>query len=208
MMQSCHIPFANRLNQISERLCLGRVSDGDHRTGIASAPYRDGWHGGLRDYRASGLMTVVFPSSVRSSLSCESRLLARSIASSVLSIQPDPMSSPILTLPDAISSSSCSILACSCLHQATKRSVAAAMVRELYGASARSIFCFASATALSLYGAKVRSVDREMSGKSARAALMLAHNSPIGAWGRSHIPDSSMCVLLSSKSSSDGRPKN
>ena len=45
------------------------------------------------------------------------------------------------------------------------------MVRELYGASARSIFCFASATALSLYGAKVRSVDREMSGKSARAAF-------------------------------------
>jgi len=43
-------------------------------------------------------------------------------------------------------------------------------MRELYGASTRSIFCFASATALSLYGAKVRSVDREMSGKSARVA--------------------------------------
>jgi len=49
------------------------------------------------------------------------------------------------------------------------------MMRELYGASTRSIFCFASATALSLYGAKVRNVDREMSGKSARVALMLAH---------------------------------
>jgi hypothetical protein len=42
------------------------------------------------------------------------------------------------------------------------------MMRELYDASTRSIFCFASATALSLSGAKVRSVDREMSGKSAR----------------------------------------
>jgi hypothetical protein len=49
------------------------------------------------------------------------------------------------------------------------------MMCELYNASTRSIFCFASATALSLYGAKVRSVDREMSGKSARVALMLAH---------------------------------
>src|SRR5262245_14615359 len=55
-----------------------------------------------------------------------------------------------------------SMLACSCLHQATKRSVAAAIIRELYGASTRSIFCFASATALSLYGAK-----RETSGKAA-----------------------------------------
>jgi hypothetical protein len=56
------------------------------------------------------------------------------------------------------------------LHQATKRSVAAAMMRELYDASTRSIFCFALATASSFPGAKVRSVDREMSGKSARVA--------------------------------------
>jgi hypothetical protein len=62
------------------------------------------------------------------------------------------------------------MLACSCLHQATKRSVAAAMMRELYDASTRSIFRFASATASSFRGAKVRSVDREMSGKSARVA--------------------------------------
>src|SRR5262245_22886453 len=55
-------------------------------------------------YRASGLMTVVFPSSVRSSL------------------------------------------------------------------STRSIFCFALATASFFVGTKVRSVDREMSGKSARVA--------------------------------------
>jgi hypothetical protein len=37
-------------------------------------------------------------------------------------------------------------------------------------ASTRSIFCFASATAISLYGAKVRSADPEMSGKSTRVA--------------------------------------
>ena len=56
------------------------------------------------------------------------------------------------------------------LHQATKRSVAAAMMRELYDASTRSIFCFALATASSFPGVKVRSVDREISGKSARVA--------------------------------------
>jgi hypothetical protein len=38
---------------------------------------------------------------------------------------------------------------------------------ELYCASVRSIFRFASATAPSFRGAKVRSVDRAMSGKSA-----------------------------------------
>jgi len=43
-------------------------------------------------------------------------------------------------------------------------------MRELYDASTRSIFCVASATASSFPGAKVRSVDREMSGKSARVA--------------------------------------
>ena len=37
-----------------------------------------------------------------------------------------------------------------------------------YGLSTRSIFCFASATASDFLGAKVHSVDREMSGKSAR----------------------------------------
>src|SRR5215831_14667126 len=49
------------------------------------------WH----RYSAFGLMTVVFPSSVKISFSCARRLLARSIESAVLSIQPDPMSSPI-----------------------------------------------------------------------------------------------------------------
>jgi hypothetical protein len=44
------------------------------------------------------------------------------------------------------------------------------MMRELYDASTRSIFCFALATASSFPGAKVRSVDREMIGKSARVA--------------------------------------
>jgi hypothetical protein len=39
------------------------------------------------------------------------------------------------------------------------------MLANAYGASARSIFCTASATAFSFRGA---SVDREMSGRSAR----------------------------------------
>jgi hypothetical protein len=47
---------------------------------------------------------------------------------------------------------------------------AVAMTCELYCASTRSIFCFASATAPSFRGAKVRSVDRAISGKSARVA--------------------------------------
>ena len=42
----------------------------------------------------------------------------------VVSIQPAPMSSPVRTLPASISASCCSRLACSCLHQAMKRSVA------------------------------------------------------------------------------------
>ena len=42
------------------------------------------------------------------------------------------------------------------------------MLANFYGASTRSIFCLASATAFCFRGAKVRSVEREMSGKSAR----------------------------------------
>jgi hypothetical protein len=42
------------------------------------------------------------------------------------------------------------------------------MLANFYCASARSIFRLASATAFSFTGAKVRSVEREMSGKSAR----------------------------------------
>jgi hypothetical protein len=86
--------------------------------------------GAISGYRASGLMTVVFPSSVKSSFSCESRLLARSIASRLI----DPARPYVLAyphLPEAINSSSCSMLACSCLHQATKRSVAGGMTRTL-----------------------------------------------------------------------------
>jgi hypothetical protein len=48
-----------------------------------------------------------------------------SIAAAVVSIHPAPMSSPVRTLPACISSSCCSMLACSCLHQAMKRSGAA-----------------------------------------------------------------------------------
>jgi hypothetical protein len=48
------------------------------------------------------------------------------------------------------------------------RWLTALSIPALYCASTRSIFCFASATACSFRGAKVRSVDREMSGKSAR----------------------------------------
>jgi len=74
-----------------------------------------------RGYRDSGFTTVAVPASVKRSFSCARRALARSIDSSVVSTQPAPMSSPVRTLPDTISSSSCSMLACSCLHQATKR---------------------------------------------------------------------------------------
>jgi hypothetical protein len=40
------------------------------------------------------------------------------------------------------------------------------MLANFYGASTRSIFRLASATAFSFRGAKVRNVDRAMSGKS------------------------------------------
>jgi hypothetical protein len=79
-------------------------------------------------YRASGLTTVAFPASVNRSFSSASRALARSIDSAVVSIHPAPMSSPVRTLPASISSSCCSRLACSCLHQAMKRSVADTML--------------------------------------------------------------------------------
>ena len=69
--------------------------------------------------------TVAFPASVKRSLSSARRALARSIELLVVSIQPAPMSSPVRTLPAFKSSSCCSILACSCLHQAMKRSEAA-----------------------------------------------------------------------------------
>jgi hypothetical protein len=51
--------------------------------------------GAISGYRASGLMTVVFPSSVKSSFSCESRLLARSIASRLI----DPARPYVLAYP-------------------------------------------------------------------------------------------------------------
>ena len=72
-----------------------------------------------------GLTTVALPASVRRSFSSESRALARSIDSLVVSIQPAPISSPVRTLPACKSSSCCSMLACSCLHHAMKRSGAA-----------------------------------------------------------------------------------
>ena len=60
------------------------------------------------DYRSPGLATVALPASVKRSFSSASRALARSIDSSVVSIQPAPMSSPVRTLPETNSSSSCS----------------------------------------------------------------------------------------------------
>ena len=77
------------------------------------------------NHKDSGFTTVVFPASVKRSLSSARRALARSIESPVVSIQPAPISSPVRTLPACSSSSCCSMLACSCLHQAMKRSGAA-----------------------------------------------------------------------------------
>jgi hypothetical protein len=77
------------------------------------------------NHRDSGFTTVAFPASVKRSLSSARRALARSIESPVVSIQPVPISSPVRTLPACSSSSCCSMLACSCLHQAMKRSGAA-----------------------------------------------------------------------------------
>src|SRR6185295_7389159 len=47
--------------------------------------------------------------------------LARFTDSPVVSTQPDPRFSPVNTLPLCINSSCCCMLACSCLHHATKR---------------------------------------------------------------------------------------
>jgi len=65
---------------------------------------------------------------------------------------------------------------------------------QSFRARTSSMLRTASATAASFPGAKVRSVDRDMRGKPAADT-----NSPIGAERRSRIPDSGMCVLLSSK---------
>jgi hypothetical protein len=51
----------------------------------------------------------------------EAHALARSIESPVVSTHPDPPFSPVSTLPASIIWSCCCRLACSCLHQATKR---------------------------------------------------------------------------------------
>ena len=69
-----------------------------------------------------GFVTVAAPELVRSDFNSESLALARSIDPAVVSTQPAPVSSPVLTLPFSMSSSCCSILASSCLHQAMKRS--------------------------------------------------------------------------------------
>src|SRR6185503_5145704 len=53
--------------------------------------------------------------------SSSASLLARFTDSPVVSTQPDPRFSPVNTLPLCINSSCCCMLACSCLHQATKR---------------------------------------------------------------------------------------
>src|SRR5215471_14739293 len=58
---------------------------------------------------------------------------------------------------------------------ASENSREVVMPRELYDASTRSIFSFASATAPSFRGAKVRSADRATSGKSVLVGWMLAH---------------------------------
>lgn len=69
-----------------------------------------------------GFVTVAAPELVRSDFNSESLALARSIDPAVVSTQPAPVSSPVLTLPFSMSSSCCSILASSCLHQVMKRS--------------------------------------------------------------------------------------
>ena len=55
-----------------------------------------------------------------------------------------------------------------CSFQLTSLETGQDMLANFYCASAWSIFRLASATAFSFTGAKVPSVDREMSGKSAR----------------------------------------
>src|SRR5262245_56867338 len=76
-------------------------------------------------YRALGLATEALPSSVRRSSNSASRALARLIESAVVSTQPPPVSSPVWTLPACNNASCWSMLACSCLHHAMKRSGAA-----------------------------------------------------------------------------------
>jgi hypothetical protein len=61
------------------------------------------------------------PFSVKRDFSSASLALARFTDSSVVSTQPDPRFSPVSTLPLCINSSCCCRLACTCLHQATKR---------------------------------------------------------------------------------------
>ena len=68
-----------------------------------------------------GFEIVADPFSVKSDFSSANWALARSIELPVVSTQPDPRFSPVSTLPANIISSCCCRLACSCLHQATKR---------------------------------------------------------------------------------------
>ena len=79
---------------------------------------------GLVSPHCYGFETVAEPVSVKRDSSSASLALTRSIDSAVMSTQPDPRFSPVSTLPVSMSSSCCSRLACSCLHQATKRPAA------------------------------------------------------------------------------------
>jgi hypothetical protein len=72
-------------------------------------------------HHSYGFEIVADPFSVKRDSSSTSLALARFTDSSVVSTQPDPRFSPVSTLPLCINSSCCCMLACSCLHQATKR---------------------------------------------------------------------------------------
>ena len=72
-------------------------------------------------HHSYGFEIVADPFSVKRDSSSTSLALARFTDSSVVSTQPDPRFSHVSTLPLCISSSCCCMLACSCLHQATKR---------------------------------------------------------------------------------------